>query len=893
MNKLVLGILAHVDAGKTTLSEGILYTAGCIRKLGRVDHRDTFLDTETLERERGITIFSKQAVFPLGETEVTLLDTPGHVDFSAEAERVLSVLDAAVLVISGSDGIQGHTETLWRLLSRYHLPVLLFINKVDLLDNASPDGEGRKALMESLRKRFGDGCIDFSQLEENPDAFYEQAAVCGDELLESFLDRGHIPDELLKKAVANREIFPCCFGSALKMDGVDRLLSLLGRFVQLPEYGDDFGARVFKVSRDNSGARLTFMKITGGGLAVKTLLSGVSGGQEWQEKADQLRVYSGAKYQLTDYAPAGSIIAVTGLSKTLPGDGLGFEENAAAPVLVPVLTYRLQLPEDVPVYEAFRKLSQLEEEDPQLHMVWNEQLSEIHVQLMGEVQLEILQRLIADRFGMEVTFGEGNIVYKETILNTVEGVGHFEPLRHYAEVHLLMEPGEPGSGLVFDTVVSEDDLDRNWQRLILTHLGEKEHLGVLTGNPITDMKITLVAGKAHLKHTEGGDFRQATYRAVRQGLMQAKSVLLEPYYSFQLELPSENVGRAMHDIEQRFGEFDTPGMEDGMSILTGSAPVSCMRDYQQEVTAYTRGRGRLTLRVKGYQPCHNADEVIAAFHYNPEADMENSPDSVFCSHGAGVVVRWMDVPSHMHLAGLELETEEQPPPQDEPAAPMTGRMIYSGTREEDRELEAIFTRTYGEIKRRDFLPQNTVRQLDKAALLREMEDVQEFLLVDGYNIIFAWDELKSQAAVNLDAARQALVDILCNYQGYKQCGLIVVFDAYRVKGGKAKVERQNDVYIVYTEEAETADMYIEKVTYALGRDPVKKRRVRVATSDNLEQTIILGHGSTRISAGMFYDEVKRVEARISEMIAEQNRRGAKKRARLADSMPEIPSDEQK
>ncbi len=893
MNKLVLGILAHVDAGKTTLSEGILYTAGCLRKLGRVDHRDTFLDTETLERERGITIFSKQAVFPLGETEVTLLDTPGHVDFSAEAERVLSVLDAAVLVISGSDGIQGHTETLWRLLSRYHLPVLLFINKVDLLDNASPDGEGRKAVMESLRKRFGDGCIDFSQLEEDPDAFYEQAAVCGDELLESFLDRGHIPDELLKKAVANREIFPCCFGSALKMDGVDRLLSLLGRFVQLPEYGEDFGARVFKVSRDNSGARLTFMKITGGGLAVKTLLSGVSGGQEWQEKADQLRVYSGSKYKLTDYAPAGSIIAVTGLSKTLPGDGLGFEENAAAPVLVPVLTYRLQLPEDVPVYEAFRKLSQLEEEDPQLHMVWNEQLSEIHVQLMGEVQLEILQRLIADRFGMEVTFGEGNIVYKETILNTVEGVGHFEPLRHYAEVHLLMEPGEPGSGLVFDTVVSEDDLDRNWQRLILTHLGEKEHLGVLTGNPITDMKITLVAGKAHLKHTEGGDFRQATYRAVRQGLMQAKSVLLEPYYSFQLELPSENVGRAMHDIEQRFGEFDTPGMEDGMSILTGSAPVSCMRDYQQEVTAYTRGRGRLTLRVKGYQPCHNADEVIAAFHYNPEADMENSPDSVFCSHGAGVVVRWMDVPSHMHLAGLELETEEQPPPQDEPAAPMTGRMIYSGTREEDRELEAIFTRTYGEIKRRDFLPQNTVRQLDKAALLREMEDVQEFLLVDGYNIIFAWDELKSQAAVNLDAARQALVDILCNYQGYKQCGLIVVFDAYRVKGGKAKVERQNDVYIVYTEEAETADMYIEKVTYALGRDPVKKRRVRVATSDNLEQTIILGHGSTRISAGMFYDEVKRVEARISEMIAEQNRRGAKKRARLADSMPELSSDEQK
>ena len=892
MNKLVMGILAHVDAGKTTLSEGILYTAGCLRKLGRVDHGDAFLDTETLERERGITIFSKQAVFPLGETEVTLLDTPGHVDFSAEAERVLGVLDVAILVISGSDGIQGHTETLWRLLKRYNVPVFLFINKVDLLDAAHPDGEGRKTLMDSLRKWFGDGCIDFAQLEEDRDSFYEQAAVCGDQLLESYLEEGEIPDELLRKAIADREIFPCCFGSALKMNGVDTLLGLLERFTTVPEYGEDFGARVFKVSRDASGARLTFMKITGGGLAVKTLLSGVSSGEEWQEKADQLRIYSGAKYRLTDYAPAGSVIAVTGLSKTLSGDGLGFEQNAAAPVLVPVLTYRLELPEGTPVYEAFRKLSQLEEEDPQLHMVWNEQLSEIHVQLMGEVQLEILQRLIADRFGMDVTFGEGNIVYKETIANTVEGVGHFEPLRHYAEVHLLMEPGEPGSGLVFDSTVSEDDLDRNWQRLILTHLGEKEHIGVLTGSPITDMKITLVAGKAHLKHTEGGDFRQATYRAVRQGLMQAESVLLEPYYTFQLEVPSENIGRAMHDIELRSGEFDTPDMEEGMSVLTGSAPVSCMRDYQQELTAYTRGRGRLTLRVKGYQPCHNADEVIAAFGYNPEADMENSPDSVFCSHGAGVVVRWMDVPSHMHLAGLELETEEQPPPEDEPPARMTGRMIYSGTREEDKELEAIFTRTYGEIKRRDFLPQNTVRQLDKAALLREMEDVEEFLLVDGYNIIFAWDELKEQAAVNLDAARQALVDILCNYQGYKQCGLIVVFDAYRVKGGKAKVERQNDVYIVYTEEAETADMYIEKVTYALGRDTARKRRVRVATSDNLEQTIILGHGSTRISAGMFYDEVKRVEARISEMIAEQNRRGAKKRARLADSMPPLPDDTQ-
>ena len=882
---ICIGLLAHVDAGKTTLSEGILYRTGCLRRAGRVDHGDAFLDTDVLERERGITIFSKQAVFPLGEKEATLLDTPGHVDFSAETERTLSVLDAAVLVISGTDGVQGHTETLWNLLARHEIPVFIFINKTDLLDTASPDGEGRKAVLTSLRETFGDGCIDFSLREEDPDAFYEQAAMCGDELLESYLESGCISDDGLRSAVAERRIFPCYFGSALKLTGIEPLLSGIDRFLPAPEYGEAFGARVFKVSRDAAGARLTFMKITGGGLSVKEELSGISGGKRWKEKADQLRVYSGAKYRLAEYAAPGSVVAVTGLGRALPGDGLGFEENASPPALTPVLTYRLILPDGVSVFDSYRKLSQLEEEDPQLHMVWNEQTGEIHLQLMGEVQLEILERVILDRFGMAVSFGEGSIVYKETILSPVEGVGHFEPLRHYAEVHLLLEPGEEGSGMQFESRVSEDDLDRNWQRLILTHLEEKEHLGVLTGSPITDMKITLIAGKAHVKHTEGGDFRQATYRAVRQGLMQAESRLLEPWYTFTLTVPNENVGRAMHDIEMRFGSFDPPEPVGGMSRLTGRAPVATMRDYQTEVAAYTKGRGKLSCRVEGYRPCHNAEEVIAQTGYNPEADLENTPDSIFCSHGAGVVVSWREAKERMHLPCMAFPSEEKEEPVSAPPARFSGRSAYTGTREEDRQLEEIFRRTYGEVKRRDFLPQNTVRQMDKAALLDEMEQADEFLLVDGYNIIFAWEALKSQAAVNLDAARQALIDILENYQGMKQCGLIVVFDAYRVKGGKAKVERQGDVYIDYTEEAETADMYIEKVTYALGKEP-RKRRVRVATSDNLEQTIILGHGSTRISSMTFYEEVKLTEDRIRTLIDHQNHQDFRMKARLGDKMPE-------
>ncbi len=891
MDKLVIGILAHVDAGKTTLSEGILYKTGCLRKVGRVDHGDAFLDTEALEKERGITIFSKQAVFPLGEREYTLLDTPGHVDFSAETERTLSVLDAAVLVISGTDGIQGHTETLWNLLSRHKIPTFLFINKTDLLDAVSPDGKGRIEVLDSLKKKFGDGCIDFALSEKNPDAFYEQAALTGDELLESYLESGCISEKAIGKAVGERKIFPCYFGSALKMEGIDSLLSGIDHFLCTPVYKENFGARVFKVSRDNAGARLTFMKITGGGLMVKSQLSGISGGERWQEKADQLRVYSGAKYKLVEYAPAGSIIAVTGLSRALPGDGLGAEENSAPPVLTPVLTYRLILPEGVSVFDSYKKLSQLEEEDPQLHMVWNEALGEIHLQLMGEIQLEILQRLILERFGLSVSFGEGNIVYKETILSPVEGVGHFEPLRHYAEVHLLLEPGERGSGLLFESRVSEDDLDRNWQRLILTHLEEKEHIGVLTGSPITDMKITLIAGRAHVKHTEGGDFRQATYRAVRQGLMEAESQLLEPWYVFTLTLPQENIGRAMHDIELRFGKFDPPESTGEMVTLTGRAPVSQMRDYQTEVAAYTRGRGKLVYRVEGYFPCHNTEEVIREIGYMPEADLENTADSVFCSHGAGVVVNWREAKEHMHLPCLTFKEEKSPEPiLSTDTSHFSGRRIYTGTREEDKELEEIFRRTYGEIKRRDFLPQNTVRQMDKAALLAEMDRADEFLLVDGYNIIFAWEELKAQAAVNLDAARQALIDILENYQGMKRCGLIVVFDAYRVKGGKAKVERQGDVYIVYTEEAETADMYIEKVTYALGKEP-RKRRVRVATSDNLEQTIILGHGSSRISAMAFYEEVCQTEERIRSLIERQNHQDFRTRARLGDKMEKLNKDQ--
>ena len=866
MKKLVLGILAHVDAGKTTLSEALLYRSGALRRLGRVDHRDTFLDTDAMERERGITIFSKQAEFSLPELDVTLLDTPGHVDFSAEAERTLRVLDCAVLVISGADGVQAHTRTLWQLLERYGVPTFLFVNKMDL---AAAD---RAALLAELKRRLSGGCVDCGA----PD-WTEEAAVCDEAVLERYLETGELRDADVRRMVTERKLFPCFFGSALKLEGVDDFLSDLERFAPTPSYPAEFGARVFKIARDPQGARLTYLKVTGGALRVKDVLtnrrSGLPEERVWSEKADQLRIYSGAKFRPVDEAPAGTVCAVTGLTHTRPGDGLGFETDWEGPVLEPVLTYQVELTDGTDPHTALARLRQLEEEDPQLHILWNETAREIHVQLMGQVQLEILQRLIRERFGMEVDFGAGAICYRETIAAPVIGIGHFEPLRHYAEVHLLLEPLERGSGLRFASACPTDVLDLNWQRLVLTHLAEKEHLGVLTGSPITDMKITLLTGRAHDKHTEGGDFRQATYRAVRQGLMQAESVLLEPWYEFRLEVPAEQVGRAISDLQRMNGETAPPETEGETAVLTGAAPVAGLRDYAQEVAAYTRGRGRLSCQPGGFRPCADAEAVIAAIGYDPERDVENTPDSVFCAHGGGYTVPWDQVPEHAHLeSGLSLEEPEMT--QEE--APQTRRSAaYAGTIEQDKELQAIFERTYGPVKRRAFLPPKEPRRPAPAAetergkrAIREQFSGPEYLLVDGYNIIFAWDELKAIAKENLDAARKALCDLLCNYQGYQKCEIIAVFDAYKVKGGQGSVEKYHNIHVVYTKEAETADAYIERATYEIG----KKHRVKVATSDGPEQLIILGHGALRLSASAFRQEVEQVEGRIAQVLEENNRR---------------------
>ena len=846
MKKLVIGILAHVDAGKTTLSEAMLYRSGAIRSLGRVDHRDAFLDTDALERERGITIFSKQAMLTLPECSVTLLDTPGHVDFSAEMERTLQVLDYAILVVSGTSGVQGHTHTLWQLLRRYQIPTFLFVNKMDI------DGTSREALFRQLRGELSESCIDF---EAERAELLEQLAMADDDAAEQYLETGEIRSGTIRSLIACRRVFPCWFGSALKLTGVDEFLHGLAEYTAEPKRGADFGARVFKIARDPQGARLTFLKVTGGSLRVKTLLSG----NGWEEKADQLRVYSGAKYTLTETAQAGTVCAVTGLSRTEPGDGLGFETVQEAPVLLPVLEYRLVPEAAVAPQEAFLRLKQLAEEDPQLHPVWDARHQEIRMQLMGEVQMEILARVIAERCAMQVTFDEGSIVYKETIADAVEGVGHYEPLRHYAEVHLLLEPGEPGSGLRFDTVCSEDVLARNWQRLILTHLMEKTHLGVLTGAPVTDMRITLLSGRAHLKHTEGGDFRQATYRAVRQGLKKAKSVLLEPWYTFRLELPQENTGRAMTDIQRMGGTFEPPEVgENGLFLLTGGAPVRLMRGYQREVTAYTRGRGRLHCTVSGYRPCTEQERIVQELGYDSERDLENPTGSVFCSHGAGFEVKWDKVDSYAHLPLWSTLRRS-----DEPGQTSYKRSVASGGAPElEKELLAIFERTYGAVRRRDFLPTQTLRSDDKEALIRSLEPAEEYVLVDGYNIIHAWDELREIAKDNLDAARHILMDRLCNYQGYRNCALILVFDAYRVPQGLGTVEKYHNIHIVYTKEAETADQYIERVTYALG----KRRRVRVATSDGLEQLIILGHGAQRVPASEFHEEVETVEAAIREIL---------------------------
>ena len=863
MKKLVIGILAHVDAGKTTLSEGMLYLSGSINKLGRVDHKDAFLDHNNLERERGITIFSKQAILPLPEVEITLMDTPGHVDFSAEMERTLQVLDYAVLVISGTDGVQSHTETLWRLLRRYQIPTFVFINKMDLA------GADKPVILAELQKRLSDKCIDMDAPE---DARMEAFSLCDERLLERYLEEGTLTTSDLARVIARRKAFPCRIGSALKLEGVEQMLEDLSKLTQTPEYPAEFAARVYKIARDTQGTRLTYLKVTGGQLRVKSLLSGKDGRGEWSEKADQLRLYSGAKYKQAEVVEAGSVCAVTGLERTFPGQGLGHESLAQAPLLEPVLTYRMLLPQDCNLPETMRKLRQLEEEDPQLHILWDERLREVQVQLMGEVQLEVLQRQIKERFAMDVSFGQGSVVYKETIAQPVEGVGHFEPLRHYAEVHLLLEPGPRGSGLVFDSLCSTDALDLNWQRLILTHLEEKQHLGVLTGSPITDLRISILSGRAHVKHTEGGDFRQATYRALRQGLRKAESILLEPYYDFSMELPVECVGRAMTDIQQKNGTCNSPEQIGDRALLTGSAPVAAMRGYQSELASYTRGRGRLSCWPGRYEVCAQQQAVVEAMAYDPDADVENSADSVFCSHGAGVIVPWYEVEQHMHLeSGLRPAARvEEPAPVV--AAPVSAS-AYRGTLEEDKELQAIYERTYGAVKRREFIQRTPEVRTESHRQVKHtpVALLPEYLLVDGYNIIFAWDELKALAAESLEAARQSLADLLSNYQGYRKCGVILVFDAYKVKGNPGSVEKYKNIHIVYTKEAETADAFIEKATY----DMRKQYRVRVATSDGMEQLIILGHGATRVPANIFLSEIRNTNLEITEIVQKYRNRAMK------------------
>ena len=849
--QIVLGILAHVDSGKTTLSEAMLYRAGVTRRLGRVDHKDAFLDTDALEKARGITIFSKQALLTAGDTDITLLDTPGHVDFSTETERTLQVLDYAVLVVSGTDGVQSHTETLWRLLRRYHVPTFVFVNKMDL------PGMERQELLAQLNRRLGEGFVDFGAEQADRD---EALALCDENLMDRMLDAGQLQDADLIPAIARRHVFPCWFGAALKLEGVDALLDGLDRYTRPAPALEAFGAKVFKVSQDEQGARLTWLRVTGGELKVKAQLTGEADGEPWAEKANQLRLYSGAKYTLTEAIGPGQVCAVTGLTKARPGEGLGAERDSDLPVLEPVLSYQVLLPEGADVHAALGKLHRLEEEEPQLHVVWNETLGEIHVQLMGEIQLEVLRSLLAERFGLAVEFGPGGILYKETITEPMEGVGHYEPLRHYAEVHLKLEPLPRGSGMQFTADCREEVLDKNWQRLVLTHLEEKQHLGVLTGSPLTDVKITLIAGRAHLKHTEGGDFRQATYRAVRQGLMLAKSQLLEPWYAFRLEVPAENIGRAMSDIQRMEGTFDPPESGEETAVLTGLAPVSTMRSYPMEVVSYTRGRGHLSLTLDGYRPCHNAQEVIAAIGYEPEHDLDNPADSVFCAHGAGFVVPWDQVRSHMHVdSGWGKSTR----PEQEAAVPQRRAMAYRATLEEDAELLKIFERTYGPIKRDPLAAFRPVQKRERPDFAAEQWEIApEYLLVDGYNIIFAWDELNALSKESLDAARHKLMDILCNYQGFQKCVLILVFDAYRVPGSPGSIEQYHNIHVVYTKEAETADMFIERVTHEIGRN----RRVRVATSDGMEQIIILGHGALRVSARMFHEEVQNVEKQIRALV---------------------------
>ena len=866
--KLVIGILAHVDAGKTTLSESMLYQSGSIRKLGRVDKGDAFLDTYELERERGITIFSKQAQLSIDDLQITLLDTPGHVDFSAEMERTLQVLDYAILVISGADGVQGHTETLWKLLERYHIPVFLFINKMD------QNGTDEAALMNELKKRLDENCVDFSQTDT--DELNESIAMCSEALLEQYLESGEIEDTQIRNLIRKRNLFPCYFGSALKVTGVDEFMRGIMNYTEVATESEEakFGAKVYKISRDDQGNRLTYIKVTSGCLKVKDLLSGRDRRKEkdWEEKINQIRIYSGAKFETVNQAERGMICAVTGLSQTYPGEGLGIERDSDIPILEPVLTYQIQLPEDCEVHSMLEKLRQLEEEEPLLHIIWNEKLGEIYAQIMGEVQIEVLKSLIWERFHVRIEFGKGNIVYKETIRQPVEGIGHFEPLRHYAEVHLLLEPAEAGTGLHFFSNCSQDTLDLNWQRLILTHLEEKEHCGVLTGSAITDMHITLTTGKAHQKHTEGGDFRQATYRAVRQGLKKAESILLEPYYSYRLEVPADMVGRAMTDIQRMSGSFDTPLQDGEIAILTGSAPVVTMRDYQTEVISYTKGRGRLSCTLEGYKPCHNQEEVVKEVGYDSERDLDNPTGSVFCTHGAGFVVKWDEVENYMHLQST-LESKETV---DEefvfPTAAARRASTYLEMTEEDqKELDAMVEASQRKREaarksyayRKDFSNEKIAVNGSTKSYSNKKKQ-KEYLLVDGYNIIFAWEELNELAQVNMDAARGCLQDVLCNYQGIKKCELILVFDAYKVEGFSGEIQKYHNIHVVYTKEAETADQYIEKVAHEIGR----KYLVTVATSDGTEQVIIRGQGCHLLSAKELKEEVEFANKELRQYYSE-------------------------
>lgn len=876
--QICLGLLAHVDSGKTTLAESILYQSGQIRTLGRVDHKDAFLDTYELEKDRGITIFSKQAQTVIGKKQVTLLDTPGHADFSAEMERTLQVLDYAVLVISGADGVQGQVRTLWTLLGRYQIPVFLFINKMD------QPGTDRAALLQELKDELDERCVDFGSDQEREN-FLENIAVCDESLLEHYLETGEIEEDTVRILIRERKLFPCCFGSALKMQGVEEFLQVFDTYTTAPAYPEEFGAKVYKILRDPSGTRLTYLKITGGTLKVKDVLSGQKKDESeeiWEEKVHQIRIYSGASYQTVEEVSAGMVCAVAGIDSSWSGEGLGIEPDAQVPMLEPVLSYQIVFPDGEDVHLMLLKLRQLEEEVPELHILWNEQAEEIHVQVMGEVQIEILKSMIQERFGVRAEFGSGSIVYKETITKTAEGVGHFEPLRHYAEVHLILEPGERGSGLVLENQCSDDLLDRNWQRLILTHLAERKHPGVLTGSEITDMKITLAAGRAHQKHTEGGDFRQATYRAVRQGLMKAKSVLLEPVYDFVLEVPQDSIGRAMTDIQKMGGSFAPPEQETDRAVLRGSVPVSELQGYQMEVIAYTKGLGRMSCTLKGYELCHNEEEIIEAFGYQAENDPDNPTGSVFCSHGAGFYVEWDKVEDYMHLESClkqEKETMETIPEQR--SYSLTSGYGWG----DDKELEEIFKRTYGSGQERKYgyQKQRTAPKAPKTVYARKKEE-EEYLLVDGYNIIFAWEELKELSKINIQAARDKLMDILSNYQGFKKQTLILVFDAYKVEGHQGEVQKYHNIYVVYTKEAETADQYIEKTVHKIGRT----HQVTVATSDGLEQIIIMGQGARRLSAKGLKEEVEQANIEIRQNYLE--RQEIKGKTYLFDQLSEEMTD---